>query len=104
MRSDLLVDAIVQIIFGWPAIITTIILSIAGLVLKKPILLIIAGFLCMPFTYYVSGGLRSPAVILPLLEFASAFAVARQKKAAAWLLIAPLVIISMMLAYAVLTQ
>jgi hypothetical protein len=41
---------------------------------------------------------------LPLLEFASAFAVARQKKAAAWLLIAPLVIISMMLAYAVLTQ
>ncbi|MFT3895183.1 MAG: hypothetical protein QM730_26455 [Anaerolineales bacterium] len=104
MRSDLLVDAFVQIIFGWPAVIATIILSVAGLALKKPILLVIAGFVCMPFTYYASNGLRNPLIVLPLLEFASAYAVTYNRKIAAFLLIAPFFIVSALLAYAVLTQ
>jgi hypothetical protein len=97
-------DLFVQIIFGWPAIIVTILLSITGLVLKKPALLVIAGFICMPFTYYASNGLRNPFVLLPLLEFASAYAVTRQRKVAAMLLITPFIIISILIAYAVLSQ
>src|SRR5512141_1485242 len=97
-------DIFIQIIFGWPAIITTILLSTTGLVLKKPGLLIMAGILCMPFTYYASNGLRNPFVLLPLFQFGSAFAITRQKKVIAWLLIAPLIMISTTLAYAVLTQ
>ena len=72
-------DTLVQIIFGWPAIVTSILLSIIGLVLKEPALLIVAGIICMPLTYYVSGGLRSPAVILLLFQFGSAHAITRQK-------------------------
>jgi hypothetical protein len=97
-------NTFIQVVFGWPAITVTILLSITGLILKKPVLLIIAGFLCMPFTYYVSNGLRNPIVLLPFLEFACAYAITRQWKVIAWLLIAPLVTISTMLAYAVLTQ
>jgi hypothetical protein len=97
-------DLFIQIVFGWPAIIVTILLSITGLALKKPVLLIIVGFICMPFTYYASNGLRNHFVVLPLLQFASAYAITRQKKVIAWLLIAPLIMISTILAYAVLTQ
>lgn len=97
-------DIFIQIVFGWPAIITTILLSITGLALKKPVLLFIAGFICMPFTYYASNGFRNPLIVLPLLQFASAYAIKRQKQIVAWLSIAPLILVSTYLAYAVLTQ
>ena len=96
-------DILIQIIFGWPAIITSILLSVAGIWLKKPTLLVIAGIVCIPFTYYLSG-FRTPAVVLPLFQFGSAYAVTRQKDWLAWLLVAPMVIIAALLAYAVLTQ
>jgi hypothetical protein len=96
-------DILIQIIFGWPAIITSILLSVAGVWLKKPVLLVVAGIVCLPFTYYRSG-FRTPAVILPLFQFGSAFAVARQKTLIASLLIVPIVVIAVFLAYAVLTQ
>jgi hypothetical protein len=96
-------DILVQIIFGWPAIITSILLSIAGVWWKKPALLIAAGIVCIPFTYYLSG-IRLYALILPLFQFGSAYAVMRQQNLIAWLLIAPLIIVAILLAYAVLTQ
>ena len=96
-------DVTVQITFGWPAIITSILLSIAGVWLKRPTLLVVAGIVCIPFTYYLSG-YRTPAAILPLFQFGSAYAVKRQKTLLACLLIAPMIISAVMLAYAVLTQ
>jgi ABC-type phosphate transport system permease subunit len=96
-------DILVQIIFGWPAIITSILLSIAGVWLKKPALLVTAGIVCIPFTYYLSG-FRTPAVVLPLFQFGSAYAITRQKNLIAWLLILPIIMIAAVLAYVVLTQ
>ena len=96
-------DLLVQIVFGWPAIITSILLSIAGVWLRKPAFLVTAGIVCIPFTYYLSG-YRTPAVILPLFQFGSAFALTRQKNLLAWLLIIPIVVIALVLAYVVLTQ
>jgi hypothetical protein len=84
-------------------IIASILVAGLGVWLRKPILSVIAGIICLPFTYYLSG-FRTPAVILPLFLFGSAYAVSRQKTLLAWLLVAPLVIIALMLAYAVLTQ
>ena len=97
-------EALVQIIFGWPAIITSLLLSIAGVWLKRPSLLVIAGIVIIPFTFYLSGGFRSPAVVMPLFHFGSAYAILRLNQRLAWALIAPLVIISVVLAYVVLTQ
>jgi hypothetical protein len=97
-------DAFIQVIFGWPAIITSILLSIAGVWLKKPAFLIAAGIVCVPFTYYVSNGFRSPLVLLPVCELGAAYAMTRQSNKIAWLLIAPLLIVAVVLAYTVLTQ
>jgi hypothetical protein len=97
-------ELFVQIIFGWPAIIASILLSIAGVWLKKPALLVAGGIVCIPFTYYISSGFRLPTLVLPLFQFGSAYAIQRQKYLLAGLLIAPLVIVSTLLAYFVLTQ
>ena len=97
-------EVFIQIMFGWPAIITAILLSIIGVVIKRPVMLVIAGIVCLPFTYYISNGLRNPAVSLPLFQFASAFAISRQRNVLAWLMISPLIVIATMLAYVVLTQ
>ena len=96
-------EILVPIIFGWPAIITSILLSIVGVWLKRPVLLIAAGIVCIPFTYYLSG-YRTPAVVLPLFQFGSAYAIRRQKNFLAWLLITPIIVIAAILAYVVLTQ
>ena len=96
-------DILVQVIFGWPAILTSIFLSVAGVWLKRPALLIAAGIVCIPFTYYLSG-IRTPAVVLPLFQFGSAYAVRREKNVLAWLLLVPLIVIAVLLAYLVLTQ
>ena len=97
-------ETVIQIIFGWPAIIMAILLSIAGLISKKPVFLIVAGIVCTPFTYYISNGFQNPFVLLPLMLFASAFTISRQKKGVAWLLVSPLFLSAIILAYAVLTQ
>jgi hypothetical protein len=97
-------EALVQILFGWPAVITSILLSVAGVILKKPWLLVASGIVCIPFTYYVSGGFRSPAILLPVFEFGAAFAITRERKLITWLLISPLIIVAVVLAYTVLTQ
>jgi hypothetical protein len=97
-------ETLIQVTFGWPAIIISILLSIVGLMLRKPALLIVAGIICMPFTYYVSNGFSNLAVVLPLFSFGSAYAITRQKKLIAWLCITPLVVIAAALAYTVLTQ
>ena len=97
-------EILVQIIFGWPAIIASILLSIAGIRLKKPALVIASGFICIPFTYYISNGFRNPAALLSLFQFASAYALARNRELIAWLLITPLMMVSVALAYAVFTQ
>ena len=97
-------ETLVQILFGWPALITSILLSVAGVWLKKPGLLIASAIICIPFTYYVSNGFRSPLIVLPVCEFGAAYALARQWIRIAWLLIVPLLIVAASLAYLVQTQ
>ncbi len=97
-------ETLVQILFGWPAIIASILLSIAGVWLRKPGLLIASGIVCVPFTYYVSNGFRSPLVLLPACELGAAFAITRERKLITWLLVSPLIIVAVVLAYTVLTQ
>ncbi len=97
-------EIFLQIIFGWPAIIASILLSIAGVWLKKPGLLVAAGFVGIPFALYMSLGYHTPAWILPLFQFGSAFAITRQKMFYAWLFITPMIFSAALLAYVVLTQ
>jgi hypothetical protein len=99
-------DTLVQIVFGWPAIITSLLVSIAGLSWHKPWLLVLGGALAIPFSWYLSGypALRGLAILLPLFQFGSAWMLRDEKKVLAWVLLAPLAIITVFLAVVVLTQ
>ena len=97
-------EILLQMIFGWPAIITAILLSIAGVWLKRPAFLVAAGIVGLPFAVYMTAGYHTPAFVFTLFQFGSAFAVKRQKALFAWVLITPMIIFAAMLAYVVLTQ
>jgi hypothetical protein len=97
-------EILVQIIFGWPAIIASILLSIFGVWSSKPAFLVAAGIIGIPFAAYLAASTLLPALLLPGFHFGSAYAVKRQKTLLAWLLIVPMVIVSVMLAYVVLNQ
>ncbi|HQV93423.1 MAG TPA: hypothetical protein PLA27_11680 [Anaerolineales bacterium] len=97
-------DAIAILCFGWPAIIGSFLLSIVGVLMKKPNLLFVAGVALIPFTYYLSNGLRNPFVVIPLFQFASAFAIRRGNTRLAWLLLLPFLVVTLWLAFVVLTQ
>lgn len=102
--NDPLGELLIQMVFGWPAIITSILLSIAGVWLKKPAVLVAAGIVGLPFALYMTAGYHMPALILPLFQFGSAFAITRQKMLFAWLFITPMIFSAAFLAYVVLTQ
>lgn len=97
-------DLIVQIVFGWPAIITSIFLSVAGVWLKNPRVLVAAGVIGIPFAAYLTAASHLPGLLLPLFQFGSAYAITRQKMLIAWLLITPMIVAATVLASVVLTQ
>jgi hypothetical protein len=104
LMRDPIGEVLLQMVFGWPAIIVSLLLSIAGVWLKKPALLVAAGIVGTPFALYMSVGYHTPALAFTLFQFGSAFAVKRQKILFAWVLIAPMIVFAAMLAYVVLTQ
>lgn len=97
-------DLLVQAIFGWPMIVVSILLSIAGVWLKKPAFLVIAGVVAIPFSAYITAATSLPGLLLPAFQLGAAYSVKRQKPVLAWLLIAPMIIVAGYLAYAVLSQ
>lgn len=99
-------DILVQIIFGWPAIITSLALSAAGILWRKPVMLVIGAVVCIPYAWYLSGyqAIRSAAILLPLLTGSAAYAIHKDKTNFAWLLLSPIILVSAGLAYIVITQ
>ncbi len=86
-----MIDFLVASFFGWPAIIVTIILAIAGLLRNNYRFLVAAAILALPPAWFLSGFplIRSPVFLLPLLLFASGYSVYRGREMLAWLLVVP---------------
>jgi hypothetical protein len=97
---------LVQIIFGWPAIILSLTVSGTGIIKKWPGFLVGGGVLCAPFSLYLSGYpvVRFLAFLLPLFQFGAAWAVHLNRTKLAWVLLLPLVFVSLLLASIVLIQ
>ena len=95
-----------MIVFGWPAVIVTLLLSVAGIARKKPSLLVIATIVVIPFSYYLMGSPRFGLVglIIPFCMLGSSIAVHRRYMALAWLLLVPFVGVFGRLAMMVLRQ
>ena len=76
------------ILVGWPAIVTTVILAIIGLIKRDYRFLVGAAILAFPFSWYLSGFplIRSFIFLLPLLPFSSGYALRRGHEMTAWIL------------------
>jgi hypothetical protein len=97
-------DLLVQMIFGWPMIVVSILLSVIGAGLKKPAFLVAAGIIGIPFAAYITAASQLPGLLLPAFQLGAAYSVKRQKFLLAWLLITPMIVVAAWLAYAVLSQ
>jgi len=99
-------DLLIQIVFGWPFIILSLLVSVVGLVTKRYWLLLAGAILFSPFSYYLSGapGIRGFGLAFPLFLVSAAFAVRANKVKIAWILALPVLMISAWMAFAVLSQ
>ena len=96
----------VQIVFGWPMIILSMALSVAGILKKWLWMVVSGGVLCIPFTVYLFGFtyLHYFAFLLPFFQFGAAWAVHARRKILPWILLLPLASIMIILAIIVLSQ
>jgi hypothetical protein len=101
-----MIDFLVVLTFGWPAIIATVILAIIGLVRSNHKFLVAAAILAVPFSWFLSGFpyVRSPVFILPVLLLGAAFAMYRDRQMIAWLLVIPYLLSIWLLLNAVAAQ
>lgn len=86
-----MLNLLLILLVGWPAITTTLILVILGLIRSNYRLLVWAAILAFPFSWYLSGfpAIRSPMFLTPVLIFCSAWAMRYDKQMLAWLIAIP---------------
>ena len=94
------------LLVGWPAIVTTLILAIIGLLRNNYRFLLGAAILAFPFSWYLSGFPRisSPVFLLPLFLFGSSFLMFRGREMLAWLIAVPYFLAILLLFYVILAQ
>ena len=95
------------VVFGWPAVVVSLLLAAAGIVLKKPFLLVVSAVLAAPFSFYLSGAqnwmaFAGPAILVSLL--AGAYTVKRGLLWVAWCSLALFASVALVLAVIVLQQ
>jgi hypothetical protein len=95
-----------QIVFGWPFIILSLVLAFAGILLKRPVLLVASGILFIPPAWYLSGypAIRWFGMLLPVSLFGAAYFVKQDKIRLALLLVLPPLVTSVWLAFIVIAQ
>src|SRR5512141_1459045 len=96
-------EFLVPMVFEWTAIILSLGFSIAGLLMRKPILLATGAALFLPPAWYLSHYSIAFAS-LPLFLLASAYSVSKNKTIQALLLFSPVLISTGWLGFIVLTQ
>jgi hypothetical protein len=83
-----MLEFLLSLFVGWPAIVTTLILAIYGLVKNNYRFLLGAAILAVPFSWFLSGFpfVRSPVFLTPVLIFGAAWAMCYEREMMAWIL------------------
>jgi hypothetical protein len=83
-----MLNLLLLLLVGWPAIIITVILAVIGLFKSDYRFLLWAAILSFPFSWYLAGfpSIRSPVFLTPLLVFCSAWAMRYDRQMLAWIL------------------
>ena len=81
------------VLFGWPAIIISLVLCVTGLVRAKPKWLVVAAVFITPVSLYLAATprFRWIAMLFPVLLFGASFAIRRSLPRLAWALFIPFV-------------
>jgi hypothetical protein len=98
-----MLDFLLSLLAGWPAIVTTVILAAYGLVKNNYRYLVGAAILAVPFSWFLSGFpvVRSPIFLTPVLIFGSAWAMRHGREMMAWLLAIPFFLVIILLLFAI---
>jgi len=98
-----MLDFLLSLLAGWPAIVTTVILAAYGLVKNNYRYLVGAAILAVPFSWFLSGFpvVRSPIFLTPVLIFGSAWAMRYGREMMAWLLAIPFFLVIILLLFAI---
>jgi len=93
-------------LLGWPALLASIFLSVAGIAYRKPTWLAVAAVIVVPITFYLAASPIPgwPASVMPLALAGAAIAVRGRHIKSAWFLLSPLAGLSSWLAVAVMSQ
>ena len=83
-----MLNFLLLLLVGWPAIIITLILAGIGLFKSDYRFLLFAAILAFPFSWYLAGfpSIRSPVFLSPVLVFCSAWAMRYDKQMLSWIL------------------
>ena len=96
-------EILIQMFLGWPAILLSLGLALAGILSKKSLVSLPGGIFFLPPAWYLSH-YSVVFMVLPLLLFGSAYALSRNRIAGAVLFIIPVFIAMAGLGIVVLTQ
>ena len=97
-----MLDFLLALLAGWPAIIVTVILAVYGLLRSNYRFLLAAAILAVPFSWYLSGFpiVRSPIFLAPVLLFGAAWAMRYGREMLAWILAIPFFLVVILLLFA----
>src|SRR5688572_17273296 len=97
-----MLDFLLALLAGWPAIIVTVILAVYGLLRSNYRFLLAAAILAVPFSWYLSGFpiVRSPIFLTPVLLFGAAWAMRYGREMLAWILGIPFFLVVILLLFA----
>jgi hypothetical protein len=97
-----MLDFLLSLLAGWPAVLTTLGLAVYGLVKNNYRYLVCAAILAVPFSWFLSGFpvVRSPIFLMPALLFGSAWAMRYGREMLAWLLAIPFFLAILLLLFA----
>lgn len=101
-----MLDLLLSLLVGWPAILATVILALIGLIRNQYRFLLAAAILSFPFSWFLSGFpiIQSPAFLLPVLLFGSSYFMFRGREMIAWLLAIPFFLAVLLLLFVVWSQ
>ena len=82
-----MLNLLLLLLAGWPAIIVTIVLAVIGLFKSDYRFLLWAAILYFPFSCYLAGFpvIRSPMFLTPVLVFCAAWAMRYDRQMLAWI-------------------
>lgn len=95
-----------QIIFGWPFIILSLLLAVAGIITRRPPLVVAGAILFGPPAWFIKGYpfISWFGLLLPVSILGAAYFVKKGRQMLAWTLVLPPVVVSAWLAFLIMAQ